>query len=159
MKLVYNDPKEVKRKVAESILFMQEGGMAPTAPAEGMEAPQDTQAMDIQTMMNNFSQSQDPNVAVQILQTISNDPSTAVNVVNLLVQQMNSASPETQPEQMPTEEVPEAKYGMKLDAMSLEDFYSSMNEQKKSKKSKGGKNEKMKSGGKTSYGKKVKKKK
>lgn len=130
MKMVYNDPEKNRKKAINSILSFQQGGTAPSMSTEGasieggsMEStPEGDAGMDIQTMMSEFAQSQDPNTAIKILQSLSSDPALAANVVNMLVQQMQGA--EAAPA---AEEIPAAKNGMKnsmkLDTIDLEDSY------------------------------------
>ena len=128
MKLVFNDPNQIKKNLAQGIRMFQAGGTNAAMPATEIPAEQTAEAPggDIQGMMTSFAQSQDPNIAAQILQTILTDPALTTNVVNILVQQMQGQEGMAPP----AEEMPIAKKGMKLDAMTMEDTYSRMNQKR-----------------------------
>lgn len=101
----------VNRKRRVSLPKYQVGGEAPNGmeemPAEATAAPAN-EGQDIQAMMKQFAQSQDPNVAIQILQMLA-QPETASDAVNMIMQAMQGGATQKQGEES---EVPAAKHGM-----------------------------------------------
>jgi len=124
MKLVATNPNKFKANAyaaydfinnRRSVPLYQAGGVAPDPEMAPDAQPAQP---DVQTLMQEFSQTQDPNIAIQILQMLA-QPETAAQAVSMLMQAMQSQTTEAAPAE-PGTEVPAAANGMSLDDLKLE---------------------------------------